>query len=80
MKQTSFPFFPLPKGKEVLKISPYKSMYYILKYTYLNFFPPYPTSNLFATIPPPIGQGGKRGKKGLLYNYISHNTMNKPSL
>lgn len=45
-------------------------MCYILKYTYLNFFPLDPMSDFLDPFYPPIGQGGKRGKKGSLYNYI----------
>jgi len=41
-------------------------MYYILKYTYLDFFPLDPMSDLFTPIHPPYRTGGKKGKEGFV--------------
>ena len=56
-------------------------MYYILKYTYLNFFPLCPTSNLFAPIPPPYRTGGKKGKEGLIIQLymVAHYVKTTPT-
>ena len=56
-------------------------MCYILKYTYLNFFPLDPMSDLFHPIPPPYRTGGKKGKEGFIIQLymVAHYVKTTPT-